>query len=140
MLQLPVFRSLGECGHPAEMLVGLPLCHQTSRAHDWSKRPARRVSTLLDGEASEPASCFLLAFPLCPQCVEKSRCMGQRTKSRQAIRRHPHCPQEPRILPGCPLFASAFPVRLHCTLASREGVFGVHTAHTVHRRPPPSGK
>lgn len=100
MLQLPVFRSLGECGHPAEMLVGLPLCHQTSRAPDWSKRPARRVFTLLDGEASEPASCFLLAGSLTPTVCGEEQVCGPEDQESASNKMSPHCPQEPRILLG----------------------------------------
>lgn len=77
MLLLPVFRSLGECGHPAEMLVGLLLCHQTSRAPDWPKRPARPLSTLRMAKPLRQPLAFSWLVPLCPQCVEKSRCVGQ---------------------------------------------------------------
>lgn len=131
MLQLPVLRSLGECGHPAEMpqrcfrCVIRPPEHLIGPEDQQDRCPLCWMAKPL----SQPLA-FSWSVPLCPECVEKSRCVGQRTKSQQAIRRHPHCPQEPRILPGCPLFASAFPVRLHCALASREGVFEF-TQHTL---------
>lgn len=134
MLQLPVFRSLGKCVHLAEMLVGLPLCFQTSRLIQKTSKTGAGWQSLCASLLLSPGW-----LPYAHSVWRRAGAWGQRTKSQQAIRRHPHCPQEPGILPGCPLFASAFPVRLHCALASREGVFGVHTAHTVHRRPPHLG-
>lgn len=137
MLQLPVLRSLGECGHPAEMLVGLPLCHQTSRAPDWSKRPARPVSTLLDGEASEPASCFLLVSSLMPTVCGEEQVRGPEDQESASNKTSPSLSSGARHPPWVPSLCICFSCKTPlCTGIQRRCLWSSHSTHCAQKASP----
>lgn len=134
---LPALGFLCERGHAVEMLMGTSAASTHHQSTWWPKRPAFCMA----GETPDLASCFLLVGSPYTHHVEKNGYMEQEDWESASIKTPPSVSSEGVThLSWIPILASACPVRLQCALALGGGVTGVHTAHTVHRTPPPCGK